>query len=150
MKKFDRKTVKLFKKRLPYACLGGFIGSFVYMLMAIFIAPKVNGGHSCIVLFAPKLCVTHAPCVMIHFAIGTVFFPIAYLAIGIRYIMGPSIIRGAIFAIPVYILMMVVVVMLFDDKFFSDSPEKAFLVLLEYLIFGAIMGVVTGYPEDVY
>ncbi|GAF93654.1 unnamed protein product, partial [marine sediment metagenome] len=84
-------TENLVKEKLVRALAGGFIGTVVFTLMGLFVAPNVIGQPMDVAaLMAPILGGSHTAGVIAHFVIGTVAFPIAYLILGVRYLPGPS------------------------------------------------------------
>ena len=137
----------LVKSKLPRALIGGFIGTALFTLMGMFIAPKVLGQPMDVVaLIAPLLGGSHTAGVIAHFVTGTIVFPIAYLVLGIRWLPGPGWLRGALFLIPLYLGAMVVVMPFLGQGLFFDSAPKAMVAFMGHVAFGMVMGAIIGKP----
>ena len=68
------------KTKLPRALVGGFVGTVLFTLMGMFVAPEVIGSPMDVAaLIAPLLNGSHTAGVIAHFVTGTILFPIAYL-----------------------------------------------------------------------
>jgi hypothetical protein len=118
------------KSKLLRALAGGFVGTVLFTLMGMFVAPKVIGQPMDVAaLIAPLLGGSHPAGVIAHFVTGTIVFPIAYLVLGIRWLPGPGWLRGALFLMPLYLVAMVVV-----------------MPLLGHIVFGLSMGAIIGRP----
>ena len=140
----------LIKEKLVMAIVGGFVGTLIFTLMGKFLAPHVIGQPMDVAaLMAPMLGGSHLVGVIVHFIIGTVVFPIAYLIVGIRKLPGPGWLRGAIFLIPVYLVAMAVVMPILGQGFFFGDPPKAMVALMGHVVFGLAMGAIIGKPDDV-
>lgn len=145
----DAQTENLVKEKLTRALAGGFVGTVVFTLMGLFVAPHVIGQPMDVAaLMAPMLGGSHTAGVIAHFVTGTVVFPIAYLILGIRHLPGPAWLRGAIFMIPLYLVAMAVVMPLLGQGFFFGSPPKAMVALMGHVVFGLVMGAIIGKPAN--
>ena len=139
----------LVKEKLVRALAGGFVGTAVFTMMGLFMAPHIIGQPMDVAaLMAPMLGGSHTVGVIAHFVTGTVVFPIAYLILGIRKLPGPAWLRGAIFLIPVYLVAMVVVMPILGQGLFFDDPPKAMVALMGHLVFGVLMGAIIGKPAN--
>jgi hypothetical protein len=68
------------KSKLLRAFVGGFVGTVLFTLMGMFVAPKVIGQPMDVAaLIAPVLGGSYTAGVIAHFVTGTILFPIAYL-----------------------------------------------------------------------
>ena len=135
------------KSKLPRALVGGFVGTVLFTLMGMFVAPKVIGQPMDVAaLMAPLLGGSHTAGVIAHFVTGTIVFPIAYLVLGIRWLPGPGWLRGALFLIPLYLVAMVVVMPFLGQGLFFDSVPKAMVALMGHIVFGLSMGAIIGRP----
>jgi len=142
-------TETLIKGKLIRALVGGFLGTVVFTMMGLFVAPHVIGQPMDVAaLMAPMLGGSHTAGVIAHFVTGTVVFPIAYLILGIRHLPGPAWLRGAIFMIPLYLVAMAVVMPLLGQGFFFGSPPKAMVALMGHVVFGLVMGAIIGKPAN--
>jgi hypothetical protein len=142
-------TENLVKEKLIRALAGGFVGTVLFTIMGLFVAPHVIGQPMVVAaLMAPMLGGSHTAGVIAHFVTGTVAFPIAYLIFGIRYLPGPAWMRGAIFLIPVYLFAMIVVMPILGQGLFFGSAPKAMVALMGHVVFGLIMGAIIGKPTN--
>ena len=145
----DAQTENLVKEKLTRALAGGFVGTVVFTLMGLFVAPNVIGQPMDVAaLMAPMLGGSHTAGVIAHFVTGTVVFPIAYLVLGIRYLPGPGWLRGAVFLIAVYLLAMLVVMPMLGHGFFFGDVHKAMVALVSHIVFGLAMGAIIGKPAN--
>ena len=145
----NAQTENLVKEKLTRALAGGFVGTVVFTLMGLFVAPHVIGQPMDVAaLMAPMFGGSHTAGVIAHFVTGTVVFPIAYLILGIRHLPGPAWLRGAIFMIPLYLIAMAVVMPLLGQGFFFGSPPKAMVALIGHVVFGLVMGAIIGKPAN--
>ena len=141
-------TEYLVKVKLIRALVGGFVGTVVFTLMGLFVAPNVIGQPMDVAaLLAPTLGGSHTAGVIAHFVTGTVVFPIAYLIFGLRYLPGPAWLRGAIFLIFPYLFAMAVIMPILGQGFFFGSPPKAMVALMAHVVFGLVMGAIIGKPD---
>jgi hypothetical protein len=139
----------LVKSKLPRALIGGFVGTVLFTLMGMFVAPKVIGQPMDVAaLIAPLLGGSHTAGVIAHFVTGTIVFPIAYLVLGIRWLPGPGWLRGALFLIPLYLVAMVVVMPFLGQGLFFGSAPKAMVALMGHVVFGLAMGAIIGKPDE--
>ena len=139
----------LVKSKLPRALIGGFVGTVLFTLMGMFVAPKVIGQPMDVAaLIAPLLGGSHTAGVIAHFVTGTIVFPIAYLVLGIRWLPGPGWLRGALFLIPLYLVAMVVVMPFLGQGLFFGSAPKAMVALMGHVVFGLAMGAIIGKPAN--
>jgi hypothetical protein len=137
------------KSKLPRALVGGFVGTVLFTLMGMFVAPKVIGQPMDVAaLIAPVLGGSHTAGVIAHFVTGTIVFPIAYLVLGIRWLPGPGWLRGALFLMPLYLGAMVVVMPFLGQGLFFGSAPKAMVALMGHVVFGMAMGAIIGKPAS--
>jgi hypothetical protein len=149
MNVLDAQTENLVKTKLIRALAGGFVGTLVFTLMGLFVAPNVIGQPMDVAaLMAPMLGGSHTAGVIAHFVTGTIVFPIAYLLLGIRILPGPAWLRGVLFLIPLYLVAMAVVMPILGQGFFFGSPPKAMVALMGHVVFGLVMGATIGKPDD--
>ena len=137
----------LVKSKLPRALIGGFVGTVLFTLMGMFVAPKVLGQPMDVAaLIAPVLGGSHTVGVIAHFVTGTIVFPIAYLVLGIRWVPGPGWLRGALFLRLLYLGARVVGMPILGQGLFFDSAHKAMVALMGHIVFGLSMGAIIGRP----
>ena len=135
------------KSMLPRALVGGFVGTVLFTLMGMFVAPKVIGQPMDVAaLMAPLLGGSHTAGVIAHFVTGTLVFPIVYLVFGITRLPGPGWLRGALFLLAAYLVAMVVIMPILGQGLFFGSPPKAMVALMGHIVFGLSMGAIIGQP----
>ncbi len=143
---FLTQTEILLKEKCHKALLGGFLASFVFALVGVWSPCEIPEHDLIITQLVPTLCLQHTSCIAIHFTVGTILLPILYLTVGIKYIMGSSIVKGILFSVPVYFIVMIVILFL-DRDLLLYNPLKALHVLINYMIYGSVLGFVTGKIE---
>lgn len=131
-----------FVDALPLAILGGLVATVVFTLVARYVAPVlighpmdvpgVLGGFTGLGALAG---------LVIHFVIGAVAFPIAYLIVG-PFLPGPGWLRGVVFMIAMWLLAAVVVMPVAGVGLFFGGAKEAVTALIGHVVFGAILGAV--------
>lgn len=148
MNQYVRSTIELVKNNLVRGVIGGLVGTILFTLLGQFMAPKIIGQPMDVAkLLEPMLGGSYQLGVAVHFLIGVVVFPLAYLVIGFERLPGPGWLRGALFLILLYLIAMVVVMPVLGYGFFFDSPPKAMAALMSHLVFGLAMGAIIGRPS---
>jgi hypothetical protein len=136
------------KTRLSRAILGGFIGTIVFSLMGKFMAPIMIGQPMDVAALAAQfLGGSYIAGVVAHFVMGSVGLPIGYILTIYRWVPGPAVVRGIIFGVGAYLFAMIVVIPVLGQGFFFGNPPKAIAALVIHIVFGAIVGVITGKPS---
>ncbi len=142
-------TTALIKTNLTRALIGGFVGSVLFTLMGLYMAPNIIGQQMDVgKLLAPVIGGSDQLGAIVHFLNGTIAFPLAYLALGYERLPGPGWLRGALFLIPLYLLAMVVVMPLLGQGFFFENGPKAMVALIGHIVFGVAMGAIIGRPAN--
>jgi len=136
------------KTKLSKAILGGFIGTIVFSIMGKFVAPIMIGQPMDVAaLMAPALGGSYIAGMIAHFVTGSIAYPIGYLLTIFHWVPGPAAIRGIIFGICAYLFAMIVVMPALGHGFFFGAAPKAMVALVVHIVFGAILGWVTGKPS---
>jgi hypothetical protein len=139
--------INLIKSNLVRALIGGLIGSILFTLMGLYLAPNIIGQQMDVgKLLAPLFGGFDVLGSAAHFLNGIIVFPLAYLALGFERLPGPGWLRGAIFLIPIYLVAMVVVMPLLGYGFFFENAPKAMVALMGHVVFGLAMGAIIGRP----
>ena len=146
---FDTNVIRTdVKTKLSKAILGGFIGTIVFSMMGKFVAPIMIGQPMDVAaLMAPVLGGSHMAGMIAHFVTGSIVYPIGYLLTIFHWVPGPTAIRGIIFGICAYLFTMIVVMPALGHGFFFGAVPKAMVALVVHIVFGAILGWVTGKPS---
>ena len=131
------------------ALIGGFLGTLAFTLMGKFIAPHLIG-HSMNVaaIIAHMLGTSDTVGLMMHFMVGTIVFPIAYLLIGYSRLPGSGWLRGLVFLIPIYLGAMIVVMPMAGKGIFFHSMPMSMVALMGHMVYGIILGLVVGTPKN--
>jgi hypothetical protein len=143
--------INLIKSNLLRALIGGFVGTVLFTLMGLYLAPNIIGQQMDVgKLLAPLFGGSDDLGAAAHFLTGVIVFPLAYLALGFERLPGPGWLRGALFLIPVYLVAMVVVMPSLGYGFFFESAPKAMVALMGHVVFGLAMGAIIGRPDKAY
>jgi uncharacterized membrane protein YagU involved in acid resistance len=137
--------------KLARAIAGGFLGTLVFSVMGKFGAPIMIGHPMDIAaLMAPVLGGSYMAGVIAHFVTGSIVFPVAYMLTFLHWAPGPAAIRGVIFGLCAYLGAMIVVIPALGHGLFFGSAPTAMAALIAHIVFGAILGGVTGKPEETH
>ncbi len=114
-----------------------------------FVAPIMIGHPMDVAaLMAPVLGGSHTAGMVAHFLTGSIAYPIGYLLTIFHWVPGPAAIRGIIFGICAYLFAMIAVMPALGHRYFLGDPPKAMVALVAHIVFGAILGKVTGKPSE--
>ncbi len=149
MNQLSSNTKNLVQEKVIRGLIGGAVGTILFTLMGHFVAPKIIGQPMDVAkLLEPAVGGSYELAQVMHFLVGTLIFPLAYIVIGLQRLPGPGFIRGALFLIPLYLGAMIVVMPMMGYGFFFDSPPKAMVALMGHLVFGLAMGAIIGLPKS--
>ncbi len=141
----NKEVIETYWKR---ALVGGFVGALVFVLMGKFMAPHIIGEAMDVpAMIAETLGKPYIVGVAMHFFVNMVVFTTLYLLIGFQRIPGPAWLRGAIFLIPIYLIIMIVVMPLGGHGFFLNSAPKAMVALVGHVVAGICIGAIVGEPK---
>ena len=85
---------------------------------------------------------------MMHFMVGTIVFPIGYLLIGYSRLPGSGWLRGLLFLIPIYLIAMIVVMPMAGKGIFFHSMPMSMVALMGHMVYGIILGIIVGTPNN--
>lgn len=146
------------KTKLPKAILGGFLGTVALSLlgrlltlgpMGHFAGPRMAGQPMDVpALIAASLGVPLVIGLVVHFVNGTIIFPVVYLLTVYRWVRGSAGVRGIIFGFCAYLAAMTILIPAMGHGPFFGNGSKAIVALITHLVFGAILGLVTGKPSE--
>ena len=136
-----------FVDALPLAILGGLVATVVFTLVARYVAPVLIGHPMDVPAVLGGFTGLGALVgLLIHFVIGAVAFPIAYLIVG-PYVPGPGWLRGVVFMVVMWLLAAVVVMPVAGVGLFFGGAKEAVTALIGHVVFGAILGAVAPLPD---
>jgi hypothetical protein len=136
-----------FVDALPLAILAGLVATVVFTLVARYVAPVLIGHPMDVPGVLGEFTKLGAMAgLVIHFVIGAVAFPIAYVIVG-PYLPGPGWVRGVVFMIAMWLVAAVVVMPLAGVGLFFGGAKEAVTALIGHVVFGAILGAVAPLPD---
>jgi hypothetical protein len=136
-----------FAGALPMAILGGFVATIVFTLVARYVAPVLIGHPMDVPGVLGEFTKLGAMAgLVIHFVIGAVIFPIAYLIVG-PYLPGAGWVRGVEFMVAMWLIAAVIVMPVAGVGLFFGGAMEAGTALIGHIAFGAILGAVAPLPH---
>src|SRR5262245_38103428 len=130
----------------------GFVATTIITLMVYFVSPDLTGGPSDLAaLVARMLGVSWVAGLSAHFIIGTLVLPTLYAVWLNRGLTGGSAVRGMTWGMMLWVLSQAVLIPVAGGGFFSaDSGglKAAFDSLLAHMLYGLVLGVLTGPPAE--
>jgi len=134
------------KPSLSRAIAGGVLGTLVMTMVGVYVAPMMGmPAMNPADMLADPMGGSAVLGWMGHLMIGIVL-AILYVTLALTRLPGPAAIRGALYSLAPW-LMAQVVVMPMGMGLFSSSMVMAAGSLIGHLVYGAILGGVTGAPE---
>ena len=130
------------------AVAGGIAGTVVLTLMTLKIAPMILGrpmdipGMMSAMMGGPPALGWAA-----HVMLGVAVFPLAYAFVAFRFLPGPSLLRGTLYGVALWVAVEVIVMPMAGNGFFSSANGgvKAVMVaLMGHVIYGALLGTITA------
>jgi uncharacterized membrane protein YagU involved in acid resistance len=133
------------KEKLLKAILGGFVGTFVFTLMGMYLAPIILGhAMDTAAMLAPVFGGSYVFGTLVHFTLGSIIFPVAYLVVAFHRVPGPAIFRGMFWGVALWAVAMVVVVPMMGHPFFMGAVPPAMMSLAGHIVYGFFLGLITG------
>jgi hypothetical protein len=129
--------------------LGGFLAFLVFNILVIHVAPKFLGEPLDVALAMIILDVGFTTADAIRFLVGSVVFPLAYLAVFLPFVPLASWLRGLVFGGLLWLLVGIVITPWAGAGWFFGGVRPAMLALMTHLIYGVILGVAAGPPTFV-
>jgi len=135
---------------LKRGMLGGFIATLVMTFMMYFLAPMMLGKPMDVAaMLSSMLGGQWWAGMMMHFLLGTVAFPLAYLVAIQPYVAGPGWVRGLVFGFLAWLAAAFVVVpMMGGGVLYANAggTMAASASLMGHLVFGVVLGAIVGKP----
>jgi uncharacterized membrane protein YagU involved in acid resistance len=136
-----------FVSALPLAILGGFAATVVFTLVARYVAPVLIGHPMDVPAVLGGFTGLGATAgLVIHFVIGTLIFPIAYLIVA-PFVPGAGWVRGVAFMVAMWLLAALIVMPVAGVGLFFGGAREAVTALIGHIVFGAILGAVAPLPH---
>ncbi len=134
------------------AILGGFVGTAVMTLMMYFVAPMMLGKPMDIAaMLGGMLGGSWAMGLLMHFANGSIVFPLIYAYGLYRLLPGEPWLRGTIWGLILWLLAQVVVMPMMGAGVFSAHAGSLMAVmasLIGHVVYGALLGEIAGRVEE--
>ncbi len=125
--------------------LGGFVGSVAITMMMYFVAPMMLGGPMDIAkMLGSMLGDSWWAGMVMHFANGTVIFPLIYAFLLYGVLPGSPAVKGITWGVALWLLAQVVVMPMMGAGFFSGSVMAAMGSLMGHFAYGLLLGWIAG------
>jgi hypothetical protein len=133
-------------------CFAGFLGTIVVTCMVTFASPRLIGGPADIAaVLAGLLGGSWLAGMGMHFLIGTVALPVAYLALLNRRLPGGPALRGLVWGVALWTFSQAVVIPMTGGGMFSAALGGLPVAgdsLIGHLAYGLVLGVFAGEPYE--
>jgi len=142
--------LKSMKPQVTKAVAGGLVGTVVMTLMMYFVAPNMTGRTIDIASeLGQMMGGSWAAGMAAHFLNGVVIFPVIYVFVLFQYLPGAPVLRGAIWGVLLWLAAQMVLMPMIGNGFFSSNlgPPSAVASLVSHLVYGGILGSMTGSRE---
>lgn len=130
------------------AVLGGFVGTAVMTLMMYFVAPMMLGKPMDVAaMLGGVLGGSWARGMLMHFATGTVVFPLIYAHLLYRDLPGQPWLKGTIWGLILWFLSQAIVTPMMGGGLFSANAGGLMAVvasLLAHAVYGSLLGAIAG------
>ena len=126
--------------------LGGFLAFLVFNILVFHVSPKFLGEPLDVALAMSVFHVGFTAADVIRFLVGSVAFPLLYLAVFLPLVPLAPALRGLLFGGLLWLLVGMVVTPEAGVGWFFGGMEPALLALMTHLIYGLILGLVVGPP----
>ena len=125
--------------------LGGFVGSVAITMMMYFVAPMMLGHPMDIAkMLGSMLGDNWWAGMVMHFASGTVIFPLIYAFLLYGVLPGRPAVKGITWGVVLWLLAQVVVMPMMGAGFFCGSLMAAMGSLMGHLAYGWLFGWIAG------
>lgn len=135
------------------AILGGLLGTLAITFMMYVVSPIIMGQPMDVAAMLGSLVGNSWALGMIwHFINGTVIFPLIFALVLWNWLPGGPVAKGAVWGLILWFLAQTVVMPMMGMGFFTANAGGMMAVigsLISHIIYGAILGAVTGRSEQV-
>ena len=140
------------KANIGRAILGGFVGTLAITFMMYVISPMLMGMPMDVAaMLGDFLGVGWTLGMVVHFLNGTIIFPLILVFILWNALPGGATSKGAIWGLVLWFVAQAIVMPMMGGGFFSANAGGMMAVagsLIGHLVYGALLGVITGQPEQ--
>jgi uncharacterized membrane protein YagU involved in acid resistance len=132
--------------------LGGFAGTLAITLLMYFVSPLLMGMPMDIAaMLGDFLGIGWTMGMVVHFVNGTLIFPLILAFILWRVLPGGARTKGTLWGVVLWFLAQTIVMPMMGGGFFSTNAGgmmAALGSLIGHLVYGALLGVIAGQPEQ--
>ena len=135
------------KPNISRAIAGGVLGTLVMTVVGVYVAPMMGiPAMNPANMLAGPMGGSVVLGWMGHLMIGIVL-AIIYVTVALTRLPGPAAVRGALFSLAPWLMAQIVVMPMMGMGLFSGSMVLAGGSLIGHLVYGVVLGGVTGAPE---
>ena len=131
------------------AIAGGFIGTVMFTLMMRFVAPMMGVRMDIVAKLGEMTHTGMAGGLFMHFLNGTVIFPLIYVYLLYRLLPGAPWQKGLLWGVILWLGVEIVMMAIMGSGIFSmetGGMKAVIAALMGHLVYGAILGAITGAP----
>lgn len=128
--------------------LGGILAYLVFNTLVIYVTPRFLGEPLDIALAMIVLDLDLTAADVVRFLVGSLVFPLVYLAFFLPFVPLASAPRGLVFGGLLWLLVGMVVTPGAGVGWFFGGVKPAILALMTHLIYGLILGLSVGPPAE--
>ena len=129
----------------PKAVLAGIVATAVETLMMYKGATMMIGQPMDIALELGKMMgVSWTVGMILHVLLGIVVFPLAYASVARQLLPGPKVVRGIIWGLVLWAVAMFLMSPMMGKGFFMGGMPQGVAALLAHVVYGALLGVISG------
>lgn len=129
------------------AALGGAVGTIIFSLMGMFVAPRILGHPMDVpAMLAHMIGAPVMAGMLIHAFLGVIAFPFAYRYV-FAFLPGPPILKGIIFAFGLFIVAESLVMPMAGNGFWSSTGggiPAVMVAFMGHMVYGALLGIIAG------
>lgn len=134
------------------AILGGLLGTLAITFLMYDVAPLLLGHPMDVAgMLGDWLHTTKTAGMVIHFINGTLIFPLVFVWILWNALPGGPVAKGTLWGLALWLISQIAVMPLVGAGFFSANVGGLMAVaasLLGHIVYGAVLGAVTGQPDE--
>jgi hypothetical protein len=135
------------------AILGGFVGTLAITFMMYVVSPMIMGKPMDVAaMLGDFLRIGRTMGMVVHFVNGTIIFPLILTFILWNLLPGGPTVKGTLWGLILWFLSQAVVMPMMGGGFFSANAGGMMAAggsLIGHIVYGALLGVITGHPENV-
>ena len=129
----------------PKAILAGIPATVVETIMMYKGAPMMIGQPMDIALELSKMMgISWAVGMFMHLLLGIVIFPLAYVSVTRQWMPGPSVVRGILWGLVLWVIAMFVMSPIMGKGLFMGGMPQGVAAFVAHVVYGAILGAIAG------